>query len=356
MGRICARRPDLVPLVTSDTPPDPADLVHLPARTKIAPAPGDSSRLLRQFLDRWTPAAAVWAGELRPPHAIQCQRRDIPQLWVDARISGRQAWRLRWAPLAEAAPLRALHRVLSAPGPDGDRLGRVPGLSRRLERPGFLQRAAAALPCDHREREAMSQLLAVRPVWFAADIPEAEIEAVLHAHYQASRQSHRLLLILAPGGGATGEEVRDRVETDGWRVALRSAGEDPQEEAQILIADIPDEYGLWYRLSPVTFMGETLTGGGCGRSPLEAAALGSALLHGPLRGPHAAAYAQLSAAGGACQVESARDLGRHLGRVLSPEAAADLACRAWEVTTQGAAVTDRVVALLDEMLDRVEAA
>lgn len=331
-------------------------VAQLPQPTRIAVAPPDLGRSLRQFLDQWTPDAAVWLGELRPFYLMQCHRRGIPQLWADARITGPQAWRLRWAPAAGLAPMRSLRAILTGPGPDAERLARVPGLAERLETPGFLKRGAPALPCDLSERDAMAQILAARPVWCAADIAPGEVDAVLHAHYLASRQSHRLLLILVPEEDADGPALRERVEAGGWRAALRSEGEDPGEEVQVLIADQPDELGLWYRLAPVSFLGQTLAGRGCGRSPFEPAALGSAILHGPATGYHKPCYSRLSAAGATCQVDSAQELGRHLGRLLSPEASAEMANRAWQVTTEGAVVTDRIVELLEDMLDSAEAA
>ena len=64
------------------------------------------------------------------------------------------------------------------------------------------------------------------------------------------------------------------------RVGLRSKNDKILQETQIYIADTLGELGLWYRLSPVSFVGGSLVNVG-GHNPFEPAALGSAILHGP---------------------------------------------------------------------------
>ncbi len=38
-------------------------------------------------------------------------------------------------------------------------------------------------------------------------------------------------------------------------MALRSEEQEPDPETEVYITDNPSEFGLWYRLSPITFMG-----------------------------------------------------------------------------------------------------
>jgi 3-deoxy-D-manno-octulosonic-acid transferase len=132
-------------------------------------------------------------------------------------------------------------------------------------------------------------------------------------------------------------------QAEGWRVARRSAEEEPDTEVEVYIADAPAEMGLWYRLAPVTFLGGSLYGGGSRRDPFEAAALGSAILHGPQGGPWAPALARLAEARASRPVAGPGDLADGLTDLLSPDRAARLAQGAWAVATAGAEVTDRIV-------------
>lgn len=185
----------------------------------------------------------------------------------------------------------------------------------------------------------------------AADPANSEITAIVDAHRSLIGQSHRLLLVLAvQPDGADG--LADGLQAAGWHVALRSAGDDPAPETQIVVADDPDEAGLWYRMAPISFLGGTLSGAGARRSPFEAAALGSAIIHGPLATPYEVAIQRLAKAGATRRVDTTEDLARAVARLLSADVAAGLAAAAWDVVTAGAPVMNRTVELVDALLDR----
>ena len=202
------------------------------------------------------------------------------------------------------------------------------------------------------ERAALSKLLTARPVWFAAGIAESEEAAVLQAHRKALQHAHRLLLILMPDQPARAAPLaQSLIQTDDWVVAERAADQDPEAEVEILVADNPADYGLWYRLAPVTFLGGTLSGKGPSRNPMEAAVLGSAIMHGPKTGQSGPVFGRLGAARATRAVASATDLGEALGDLLSPDRAARLAQAAWSVASEGAEVTDTVLQRIRAIMD-----
>ncbi len=218
---------------------------------------------------------------------------------------------------------------------------------------GRMEEESAALPCLEAERAALARLFAARPVWFATSLPVEEEAAVLQAHRTGLQQAHRLLLILMPDDPTRAEAMAERIEaSEGWAVALRSRDEEPNPETEVFIVDNPAEYGLWYRLSPVSFLGGSLLGSGALRDPQEAAALGSAILHGPRHGRFGPFFARLAAARAARPVSRPEVLGEALGEVLALERTARLAQSAWTVATDGAEVTestiDRIRNLMDE--------
>ena len=138
-------------------------------------------------------------------------------------------------------------------------------------------------------------------------------------------------------------------EGEDWQVARRAQDEEPEPETEVYIADNAQEFGLWYRLAPITFMGGSLSGQGCIRDPLEPAALGSAILYGPRPGLFGTTFGRLGAARAARAVGSPTDLAE--GDLLSPDRAARLAQAAWAVTSDGAEVTDKVHALIRNIMD-----
>ncbi|WP_137109917.1 3-deoxy-D-manno-octulosonic acid transferase [Rhodobacter sp. SY28-1] len=315
--------------------------------------PPDTVVDARAFLDHWRPEVAIFAGgQLRPAVMHEAAERKIPMLVVNGKapvfLRERDAWypglmrqvlgRFRGIMAVDEAAARAFRK-----GGAGLSLVAVTG---RMEE------ESAVLPVLESERAALSKLLTARPVWFAAGLTESEEAAVLQAHRKALQHSHRLLLILLPAQPARAATLaRDLAASGDWVVAARAADEDPESDIEILVADNPAEYGLWYRLAPVTFLGGTLSGKGPTRNPMEAAVLGSAIMHGPKTGQSGPIFGRLGAARATRAVASANDLGEALGDLLAPDRAARLAQAAWAVASEGAEVTDTVLQRIRAIMD-----
>ena len=131
----------------------------------------------------------------------------------------------------------------------------------------------------------------------------------------------------------------------------RDVEPEPDGETEVFLADGGGEYGLWYRLAPVTFLGGTLLGEGCSRDPLEAAALGSALITGPKAGAHGAAHQRLARARAVRSILTPADLADAAGDLLAPDRAARLAQAAWAASSDGAEATDQVLAAIRAVMD-----
>jgi 3-deoxy-D-manno-octulosonic-acid transferase len=112
--------------------------------------------------------------------------------------------------------------------------------------------------------------------------------------------------------------------------------------------------GLWFRLAPISFLGRSLSPDG-GANPYEAAALGSAVIHGPNVGNYRRAYAKLSESSACIQVRDGEELSEAVDALLSPDVAARLAHEAWAVCSSGADVTDRVRDMIFTALEEREA-
>ncbi len=323
----------------------PAAMRHLLPRH----APQERPSAVRAFLDHWHPDALLWVGGgLRPALlALSRCRRILVDGAPDAQLLDCGA---RWPGLARAiVPL--FDRALVAGDAAAERLSRAGLPEERLEIVGAIDAPASVLPCNERERRDLAQTIGARPVWLAGDVPLAELPAVVAAHRVASRSAHRLLLILAPRSPEDAGTMARALADANLRVALRADGEEPEEGTQVYLADGTYEMGLWLRLAPVAFLGGTLSGAVGGRNPLEAAALGVALMHGPATGSHTEVWSRLDTAGAARVVLNGAELGRAVEALLSPDRAAAMAHAGWDVATRGAAVANRVSDLVREALD-----
>jgi 3-deoxy-D-manno-octulosonic-acid transferase len=323
--------------------------IKVPAMIEQRP-PLDSATDAKVFLDHWQPDLIVMTeGEVRPAALLEAADRKIAVLMVDARtpylIKGRDGW----YPGLLRRCLQTVRQVLTV-DESATRTFRKAG-ALNVATAGRLEEGSAALAYHEPERAALAELFATRPVWLAADVPAAEEAAVIAAHRSALRLAHRLLLIFVPQDPSRAPQIAAQMEaSEGWMVAQRGLEQEPEADTEVYIPDAASEYGIWYRLAPVTFMGGTLQGDGCARNPMEPAALGSAILYGPRPGAFGTVFGRLGAALAARAVGSPTDLGDALADLLSPDRAARLAAAAWTVASDGVDVTNRVIDLSRRIL------
>lgn len=323
-----------------------ADLPNLPVLRTMAP--GESAGSIRTFLDHWRPDMALMFSTYSPAIA-ELNQRTIPLYLIAANGTG--------ADKPAKAALRRFDQIFATTEDQAAialKLGVPPD---RVQVVGPLCEGHRPPACNDVEREDFSRLLAGRPTWLALNTSAAEDHVIITAQARAARLAHRLLLILAPSNPARGPDLARTLRKEGWRVALRSADQDPHEETQIYIADTEGEDGLWLRLAPITFLGGTLMPEHTDPAdPAAAAALGSAILHGPHSGPFQLLLRQLDTARAARTVRDAESLARTLSLLLAPEKAAELANNAWQVSTLGAETTQRIVQHMLDRLDNAEVA
>lgn len=316
------------------------------------PIPEDNTAESRAMLDHWKPDAIAFAeGELRPALLHEAHERRIPVALVDARsptiLRGREGW---W-PGLQRGLLGSFSAILAVDQTAARALRRAGADPKMVEVTGRMEYPSAVLRCAEAERSTLAALLHTRPVWFAAGLPEAEENAVIAAHRSALKLAHRLLLILSPQDAARSPALAARMEQDeGWTIACRTQDEEPEPDVQVYITEPDTEFGLWYRLAPITYIGGGLTSAGISRDPMEAAALGSAIIHGPRGGRFGAALGRLAAASATCLVADVNDLATTLGELLSPDRVARLAQMAWVIESDGAEATDHTVATIARLL------
>lgn len=312
--------------------------------------PQDTASQAEAFLDHWRPGVIVIAdGEVRPALFHAAADRGLPLIIADGRQPYLALGRDGWFPGLMRGALSTVRQVLAIDEAAGRAFRNAgAGVVKVL---GRMESGSAALPYHEGEREALASLMATRPVWLAASVPQAEEEAVIAAHRAALRLAHRLLLILVPEHPERGAILAEKLEEEeGWSVAQRGLEQEPLAETEVYIPDGLAEFGLWYRLAPVTYLGGSLFGGGSVRSPMEPAALGSAILHGPKPGQYGAAFGRLGAARAARAVANGGDLAEAVSDLQAADRTARLAQAAWAVSSDGAEVTEALLVQIAELV------
>jgi 3-deoxy-D-manno-octulosonic-acid transferase len=133
-------------------------------------------------------------------------------------------------------------------------------------------------------------------------------------------------------------------------VGLRSRDELPAAATDIYVADTMGELGLFYRLSPIVFMGGSLVEHG-GQNPIEAVKLGASIVHGPHVFNFTDVYEALDGAGGARRAETLEALVKQLGQLLADPAARESAlAAAGRVVDELGGALDRTLVALEPYL------
>ena len=349
--RISSSQPDYNFLITTGTITS-AKLIlsRLPSNAVHQYIPVDTPKAVEKFLDRWRPSLAIWTESEFWPNLISfTSARDIPMILINARISEKSYRRWRFFKKSLKNLIEKFNYSLIQDEKTVKYFSKIGISSNNFELTGTLKEGSAALPHSEIEQVEISKQILNRPVWLAASTHEGEEKLIAAAHRHASKASQGLLLIIVPRHPERGLEIASILAKENFKICLRSKKDKILSDTQIYIADTLGELGLWYRVAPVSFVGGSFVPIG-GHNPFEPAALGSAILHGPYVENFKEIYNRLNVAGAAVKIEEASELGVKLIETLSPENAAKLAQSAWEVSSNGAEITDRAIKLIYENL------
>lgn len=351
--RLRSQRPDLnlFTTVTSAVPDiAPPDGCPVPLRLT-----SDHPLAVRQFLDHWQPDLCLWTGgNLMPNLICTAGERDLPMILADLGESDLPRRRPAWLADVTRPCLEQFTAVMANSPAAAAQLRRIGLPGERITVTARLRSGASPPACPESVVAATSQDLAGRPVWLAAHVRAEEIDAILSAHRDALRLLHRLVLVVVLAEPQDNDRLRARLAESGLRHADWYQGDRIGEETQVLMSENSGDLGLWYRVAPLSFMASSLSTGAGGCSPFEAAALGSAVLYGPNVRHHTDAYERLAAAGAARAVRDARSLAKAVVQLAAPDQAAAMALAGWQTITESATLTDLLVEMIQDQLDRRE--
>ena len=348
--RLRHERPELNVLVTTGTVTSALLMTQrLPRGAYHQFVPVDRLAWVRQFLDHWRPDLALWIeSEFWPNLLSETAARGIPMMLVNARMSPRSFARwLRFKPLFEPL-IRGFALCLAQDQAEAERLQALG--ARNVKVVGNLKHAAAPLPFDEGQFDALNTAMMRRPRWIAASTHDGE-EAAAGAVHRTIRPRHPgLLTIIVPRHSERAEMIAGMLRNNGLNVARRSLREAITQRTDIYIADTMGELGLFYRLAPVAFVGGSLVPRG-GQNILEPARLGCAVIAGPHMENFATIAEELTAAGGLQRVVNGDELAVAVGNLLSSESMRRLVSEtAHEFATTKDDVLDRVVSEIATLL------
>ncbi|WP_237067561.1 lipid IV(A) 3-deoxy-D-manno-octulosonic acid transferase [Microbulbifer guangxiensis] len=286
---LAARHLDWQWLVTTTTPTgservQAALAAKLDGRLLHYYLPYDLPECLTPFLERLRPGLLIIIEtELWPNMLRLCEKRDIPVLLANARLSEKSAEGYgRFASLTKKM-LNRLSRVVAQYPADAERFVRLGLPPERLRTSGNIKfdltidlgLSSEAQAIRHQWRGGSR-----RPVWLAASTHEGEDELVLEAFECLRERFPDLLLVLVPRHPQRFDSVARLCRQRGLHCRRRSDGGHVNASEQVLIGDTMGELLRFYGASDVAFVGGSLVPVG-GHNMIEPAAWGVPVVCGP---------------------------------------------------------------------------
>lgn len=272
-------------------------------RVDRAYLPYDTGFGVERFLDHWQPALGlIMETELWPNLIERCQRRAIPVLLVNGRLSERSAARYRRFPELTRQTLAGLAATLAQGDADADRLRRLGATAPQV---------FGNMKFDIEPPEPLLRLggqfrlrCAGRPMLLCASTRDGEEALILDAW---RRLAPAVLLIVVPRHPQRFDEVERLISAAGLTVQRRSDDRPLAAATQVWLGDSMGELFAYYAACDLAFVGGSLLDYG-GQNLIEPCAVGKPVLIGPSVFNFAEIAAAARTAGAATAVADADDL------------------------------------------------
>lgn len=324
-----ARFPDIPLVVTTATPAGRARAAALFAENAdVRYLPYDTPGSVRRFLKRTRPRAAIiMETELWPNLLRECERRGVPVLLANARLSMKSVSRYRRFAGLFAGVFSSNLLVAAQSAEDAERFKSIGAAAERTRVVGNVK---FDVGIDDGMVQAGRALRGTyggaRPVWIAGSTHAGEEEQLLDAHALLLASSPNAVLLLAPRHKDRFAAVAELLARRGVRFARRSrmasGAESPQlpGDTPVLLVDTIGELTTLYASADAAFVGGSLVAVG-GHNLLEPAALGLPVLTGPSHYNGKEIAQLLLTRGAALEVRGAHDLAATLQKLLTQSAA-----------------------------------
>lgn len=353
MLALAAHHPESPRILTTATPTGRARSRALFGDTvTVRFLPYDTPGSMRRFFAGANPRLViVMETELWPNLYRECQRRGIPVILANARVSTRSVSRYRRFGALFRDVFDGDTFVAAQSAADAERfrlLGAAAGRTSVMGNLKFEVNAdadGAALGAQLRSR-----YWPARPVWTAGSTHAGEEDMALDAHAALCTRLPDALLLLVPRHPQRFEAVAGLLEQDGVRFARRSHGCAVAADVPVLLVDTVGELAVLYAASDVAFVGGSLVPVG-GHNLLEPAAFGIPVITGPFQANAREVAAILLRDGAAVQVADAEELASQLQRLFAdPSLRQQLGLNARRVIAANRGSLARLLELIESQL------
>jgi len=243
--------------------------------------PYDHPVILGRFFKKITPRVLLlMETELWPALLQQCEKRNIPSLLLNARMSERSKSRYKYFARTSQKMMSQLTHVAAQTQKDADRLLEM-GLSpTQYSVTGNIKYDLHIAESVYQQGQLLKEGFTGRPVWIAASTHEGEETQILKAHQKIVQTLPDALLIIVPRHPERFNTVYQLTQDMHFSCVRRSDEARCTPKTQVYLGDTMGELMLMFYAADIAFIGGSLIARG-GHNLLEPAALAKPCLTGP---------------------------------------------------------------------------
>ena len=278
------RYPDYPLLVTNMTPTGAARTLAVFGDSVLQTyLPYDLPVAIHRFLERTHPhIIIVMETELWPNLFSACEKRSIPIMIANARLSERSAKKYQAVSFALPILFNPIHQLLAQTDADAARFIKL-GLSKDKVLVTGNLKFDLDIPSDLSEKSKIlrDRLGQDRFIWIAASTHPGEEEIILDAHKKILEKNPAALLILVPRHPDRFQGVALLCQVKGFYIVKRSdKTSHVDSNVQVYLGDTMGELLLMYSVCDAAFVGGSFAKIG-GHNVIEPAALKKPIITGP---------------------------------------------------------------------------
>jgi 3-deoxy-D-manno-octulosonic-acid transferase len=277
---------------------------------------------VKQAVRRIDPALVlIVETDIWPNFMAELQKKSIPVLWVNARLSERSLKGYERLSFLFRPLFSIFARICVQSDLDARRFARLGIAPNRIHLTGNIKFDRERTALSPQIPPVLKNNLAIypsQPVIVAGSTHDGEEEILLKGLSQLKKQWPSLIMILAPRDPKRATSVSRLAGSMGFRAFTTTSINNSQADQpfDVVVVDKMGLLGDLYTLADITFIGGSLVP--CsGHNPLEPAACGKPILFGPDMRDFSTISDSLEMAGGAIRIKDADTFYRATSRLLS---------------------------------------
>ena len=279
--------PDKTLLLTSSTLQSQIALENIPLSDNIVHqfAPVDNYKALKRFFDHWDPKIALFSElDIWPLRVSEVKKRKTPILLINSRMNEKKKRTRKWLGTSFSETLKAFDHIFLQDESSRSHFVDFGIDETKITVHGPLKSAGTVFPDFNTTEKKIKKILQGKLIWTAASLHHLEENEILEAYKLAKRKLPNLVLVMVPRAIESSINTKKKTKMYSDRVTLRTEKDHmPDKNTEIIVVGRVGELGLWYKLSFISFIGNSLNYKEIktGKNPYEALQAKTTVIHGP---------------------------------------------------------------------------